>query len=73
LYRVTIELDDNVSQRELINRYIKEILYGLKEETDEILRQIDKEEELQQIINEVNNIFGFGSGKRGEFRKYKKS
>ncbi len=50
-----------------------QVLYGLKEETDEILRQIDKEEELQQIINEVNNIFGFGSGKRGEFRKYKKS
>jgi len=34
LYRVTIELDDNVSQRELINRYIKEILYGLKEEKE---------------------------------------
>ena len=34
MYRVTIELDDNVSQRELINRYIKEILYGLKEEKE---------------------------------------
>jgi hypothetical protein len=32
LYSITIELDENVSQRELINKYIRDILTGLREE-----------------------------------------